>query len=162
MRRGHTSRRRDQSDGLLKAGLSAPDFGFGDEGMYIRLSSLRDRSNVLLIACADGLSAACQEAARAVRADWRQLRSRDVISVILSQAPEHALQDFSRDERIPCVLISDEDGRVLSLYGADRRESPVVYLIDKSGIIRARWTGWPSTRPILVSVGTIEEQRNAA
>ncbi|MHB0913058.1 MAG: peroxiredoxin family protein [Armatimonadota bacterium] len=148
-----------QKERMLQQGEFPPDFGFGNEQAFYKLSELAGRRRVLILLCPDGLSPDCAEAIRAVAADCRKFGEREVIPVAISSASERDLTEFAEREAIPIVLISDEPGLTIKAYGA---QALTTYLIGKDGTVHASWTGHPNTREILEKVDALEDRLEAA
>jgi peroxiredoxin len=133
-------------------GSVPPDFGFGGEGALYRLSQLRGFRRVLLAFCPDSIVASCQDGIRAVKQNLEDYRKRELVAIVVSPVKEEELTRFAREEPMPIILISDERQETISAYGVRGMKSPVVFLIDKEGIVQASWARWPSTEEIFEAV----------
>lgn len=137
------------AEGLLQTGATPPDFGFGSEDIYIRLTELRNVYRVFIAFCPHGLDDMCKEGMYAVRDNWDAFQKRDVVAILVSSDNEDTLADFADSNNVPFVLISDEDQLVSSGYGAASSAEAVVYLIGKDGTVKAAWQGWPPVDEVL-------------
>ena len=105
----------------LSVGEMAPDFTLaGPAGMW-SLSEHRGRPVVLYFYPKDGTQG-CTEQACAIRDEWRVLSETGAEVVGISPDDVERHQSFVAENRLPQVLLSDPDHRVLQMFGAWREK----------------------------------------
>lgn len=101
-----------------RVGALAPDFSLPDQqGTLQRLSDYRGQWVVVYFYPKDE-TPGCTREACAFRDDWQQLRALNaqVIGISLDDKQSHA--EFTRKHKLPFLLLSDTDGKVVERYGA--------------------------------------------
>jgi len=151
-----------QRDRPLNPGTRPPDFGFGDEGTFYKLSQFKNMKRVLMIICRGDLDQTCIDGMRRVKRDWRQYRDREFAVVLISSTPMETLSEIAATEVAPIILVSDERGDTIARYGGRTGENPIAYLIETDGLIAAVWNHWPSSREIFEGIDRGASRRNAA
>lgn len=132
---------------LLSIGAPPPDFGFGDEGAFYRLSQLRGRKRALLVLSHD-VNPACIDGMRSVKSDWTEYRNHEVIVMLISAASDEILSGIADQESPPMIMISDDREETMARYGIRGSDGPIAYLVEKDGLISALWNHWPSSREV--------------
>jgi peroxiredoxin len=128
-----------------EAGASAPDFELRDQHAEShRLSSYRDRKNVVLVFYPFAFTGVCTRELGAIRDDIGSLQNDDVQVLAVSCDPVASLRAFADREGFEHPLLSDfwphgatarEYGVFNDVIGAAERAT---FVIDRSGVIR--WT----------------------
>jgi len=127
--------------GHVKVGDSAPDFTLPNQsGAMVSLSDFIGEKIIVLYFYPKDFSLGCTAEACAFRDSYEVFKEAgaEVIGVSSQSVDSH--KQFASDNRLPFILLSDEDGRVRKLYGASSAfgliAGRVTYIIDKKGIIR--------------------------
>jgi len=121
----------------LKAGDIAPDFELtSDEGVRVRLSSLRGRKVILYFYPKDD-TPGCTKQACSFRDAYSDLESVDAVVVGVSPDSPDSHVKFKRKYRLPFMLLSDPDHSVASQYGVWGEKS--LYGKKYEGILRSHF-----------------------
>jgi peroxiredoxin len=128
----------------VEAGKPAPDFTLRDEsGKDIKLSSFAGRKSVLLAFYAKDFTPGCTSELRGLRAEHDALEKAGVQVLGISVDPVESHGKFRAELELPFPLLSDEGGKVSSLYGVLGKSpsgQPIskrsVFLVDRDGIVR--------------------------
>ncbi len=127
----------------LKIGEQAPDFELPSQtGQMVRLSSFKDKKNVVLYFYPKDNTPGCTQEACGFRNDLSRFASQDteVIGVSLDSVESH--QRFAKKYGLNFTLLSDSDHAVSNEYGVlgsllgFKYAKRTTFLIDKSGTIR--------------------------
>ncbi len=133
---------------LLKVGEVAPDFEFLLTSVRkMRLSELLSRSHVLLNFIKGTWCPFCQKHLETLR-NWQKNldRRKSTTILVLSNEPLAAIQSWSRENGIPCLMGSVvEPQTVFQSYGvsvpSESFSRPGVFLVEQSGKIRMSYAG---------------------
>ena len=127
--------------GKVKVGDKAPDFMLPDQsGTRVSLRDFVGRKIIVLYFYPRDFSRGCTAEACAFRDshDVFVESGAQVIGVSSQSVDSHS--EFAILNKLPFVLLSDEDGKVRELYGASSTlgllPGRVTYVIDKKGIVR--------------------------
>jgi len=127
--------------GKVKVGDKAPDFTLPDQsGIRVSLRDFIGRKIIVLYFYPRDFSRGCTAEACAFRDshDVFVESGAQVIGVSSQSVDSHS--EFAVLNKLPFVLLSDEDGKVRELYGASSTlgllPGRVTYVIDKQGIVR--------------------------
>jgi peroxiredoxin Q/BCP len=127
--------------GKVKVGDKAPDFTLPDQsGIRVSLRDFIGRKIIVLYFYPRDFSRGCTAEACAFRDshDVFVESGAQVIGVSSQSVDSHS--EFAILNKLPFVLLSDEDGKVRELYGASSTlgllPGRVTYVIDKQGIVR--------------------------
>jgi peroxiredoxin Q/BCP len=127
--------------GKVKVGDKAPDFTLPDQsGTRLSLRDFVGRKIIVLYFYPRDFSRGCTAEACAFRDshDVFVESGAQVIGVSSQSVDSHS--EFAILNKLPFVLLSDEDGKVRELYGASSTlgllPGRVTYVIDKQGIVR--------------------------
>ena len=121
----------------LKAGDIAPDFELtSDEGVQVRLSSLRGRKVILYFYPKDD-TPGCTKQACSFRDAYADLESVDAVVVGVSPDSPESHEKFKRKYRLPFTLLSDPDHSVALQYGVWGEKS--LYGKKYEGIVRSHF-----------------------
>ena len=130
---------------LVDVGDKASDFTLlSDSGREVSLSDYRGRRVVLYFYPKDGTSGCTQEA-REFRDLAKKFEKKDVAIVGVSKDSVESHQRFKEKNKLPFILLSDPEGKVLDLYGVWKKKSlygrtfmgteRTTFLINKEGRI---------------------------
>ncbi len=129
------------SRGKVKVGDKAPDFTLPDQsGIRVSLRDFIGRKIIVLYFYPRDFSRGCTAEACAFRDSYDVFveSGAQVIGVSSQSVDSHS--EFAILNKLPFVLLSDEDGKVRELYGASSTlgllPGRVTYVIDKQGIVR--------------------------
>jgi len=124
----------------LSAGQPAPDFTLPGANGDVRLSDYQgDKAVVLYFYPKDGTPVCTREAChfRDAYEDFTGAGA-EVIGVSTDSAASH--DEFSKEHRLPFVLLSDPGGKVAKQYGVAKTlgllPGRVTFVIDKTGTVR--------------------------
>ncbi|MGA9388635.1 MAG: peroxiredoxin [Candidatus Bathyarchaeia archaeon] len=127
--------------GKVKVGDKAPDFMLPDQsGTRVSLRDFVGRKIIVLYFYPRDFSRGCTTEACAFRDSYDVFvdSGAQVIGVSSQSVDSHS--EFAILNKLPFVLLSDEDGKVRELYGASSTlgllPGRVTYIIDKKGIVR--------------------------
>ncbi len=129
----------------LTPGTTAPAFVLpGSDGKQVSLQSFRGKKVVLYFYPEDG-SGLCLQQACDLRDHQRVISEQGAVIIGISPDPVATHQTFIRDQSLNFLLLSDEEHRVMKLYGVwaskvmfGRRYMGILrttYLIDEHGKI---------------------------
>jgi mycoredoxin-dependent peroxiredoxin len=135
----------------VEVGQEAPDFELRNQhGQPVRLSSLRNAKNVVLLFYPLAFSGVCSGEMYALRDDFPEISRDDVALLTVSVDSTYAHRVWADRENFTFELLSDfwPHGAVAKLYGvfdeatgyADRG----TFIIDKTGVVR-----WKVVTPVL-------------
>ena len=127
--------------GRLKVGDSAPDFTLPNQsGEMVSLKDLIGKKVIVLYFYPKDFSVGCTAEACAFRDNYEVFKDAgaEVIGVSSQSVDSH--ERFSTANKLPFILLSDEEGIAKKLYGASSAfgliAGRVTYVIDKKGTIR--------------------------
>jgi peroxiredoxin Q/BCP len=125
----------------IKVGDRAPDFTIKNQrGEPISLKEYLGKKAVVLYFYPKDNSPGCTKEACRFRDSYEDFKDAgaEVIGVSSQSVESHSI--FSTSFNLPFSLLSDEDGRVRSLFGVQSSlgliPGRVTYVIDKEGIVR--------------------------
>ncbi|MBU0685669.1 MAG: peroxiredoxin [Thermoplasmatota archaeon] len=125
----------------IKVGDSAPDFTIKNQhGEPVSLKDYLGKKAVVLYFYPKDNSSGCTKEACKFRDSYEDFKDAgaEVIGVSSQSVESHSI--FSTSFNLPFSLLSDEDGRVRSLFGVPSSlgliPGRVTYVIDKEGIVR--------------------------
>lgn len=130
---------------MIKEGNKAPDFSATDQnGKKIKLSSFKDKKNVVLYFYPKDMTPGCTTEACDFRDQFKKFKSTKILGVSIDSPERH--QKFIEKNDLPFTLISDVDQKVVNKYGVwqekklyGRKFMGIVrstFIIDKSGVVR--------------------------
>jgi peroxiredoxin Q/BCP len=129
------------SQGRIKIGDPAPDFTLPNQyGEMVRLKDIIGKKIIVLYFYPRDFSTGCTAEACAFRDNYEVFKEAgaEVIGVSSQSVGSH--EKFASANRLPFILLSDEDGKVRKLYGASSVfgliAGRIAYIIDKEGIVR--------------------------
>jgi peroxiredoxin (alkyl hydroperoxide reductase subunit C) len=145
----------------ITVGIKAPDFTLpAQDGRPVRLSSYRDRQNVLLVFFPFAFSRVCTGELCSVRENLPNFQNDEVQTLAVSVDQPFALHAWARDEGYDFPLLSDfwPHGAVAQSYGVfdstHGRAQRGTFIIDRDGFVRFAemgeystvrdWQGWHS------------------
>lgn len=122
---------------LLAKGERAPDFeGIAHTGMRVRLSSFLDAPVVVYffpVGSPEG-----ESLSRSFRDQWLRLHDRASMVIGVSQGDRILLRDFATAERLPFLLVADEDLAIARAFGVPVTEGSlrrVTFIVGKDGTV---------------------------
>jgi peroxiredoxin Q/BCP len=130
---------------LVDVGDKAPDFTLkSDTGSEVSLRDYRGKKVVLYFYPKDG-TPGCTQEARGFRDLAEKFSSTNAVILGLSKDSVESHQRFKEQNSLPFTLLSDPEGKVLSLYGVWKQRSlygrsfmgteRTTFLIDEQGTI---------------------------
>ncbi len=123
----------------LNVGDRSPDFEtLTDTGEKFKLSDFVGKSNIILYFYPKDNTPGCTAEACSFRDNWDRLGKFDVVVLGVSSDTQTSHSSFREKYKLPFTLLTDENKRIRSLYGATGRLIPprITFIIDKQGIIR--------------------------
>jgi peroxiredoxin Q/BCP len=127
--------------GSVKIGDVAPDFTLKDQrGQTVNLKDFLGKKAVVLYFYPKDNSPGCTKEACKFRDSYEDFKDAGAEVIGVSSQSEESHSIFSTTFALPFILLSDEEGKVRSLYGVPTSlgflPGRVTYVIDKGGIIR--------------------------
>ncbi len=125
----------------IKVGDDAPDFNLKNQrGESISLKEFLGKKAVVLFFYPKDNSPGCTKEACKFRDSYEDFKDSGAEVLGISSQSEESHSIFSTSFNLPFSLLSDEDGKVRSLYGVPSSlgliPGRVTYVIDKAGIVR--------------------------
>ncbi len=125
----------------IKVGDHAPDFNLKNQrGESISLKEFLGKKAVVLFFYPKDNSPGCTKEACKFRDSYEDFKDSGAEVLGISSQSEESHSIFSTSFNLPFSLLSDEDGKVRSLYGVPSSlgliPGRVTYVIDKAGIVR--------------------------
>jgi len=129
---------------MLKEGNKAPDFtAIEQNGKKIKLSSFRDKKNVVLYFYPKDMTPGCTTEACDFKDNFKNFKDTVILGVSLDSPERH--QKFIAKHDLPFDLVSDIDQKVVNKYGVWQEKSMygkkfmgivrATFVIDKKGVI---------------------------
>ncbi len=130
---------------MIEEGKKAPDFSAIDQnGDKIKLSSFKNKKNVVLYFYPKDMTPGCTTEACDFRDYFKKFKDTEILGVSIDSPERH--QKFIEKQKLPFTLISDEDKKVVEKYGVWQEKSMYgkkfmgivrsTFIIDKAGKIR--------------------------
>lgn len=124
----------------MKIGDEAPDFTLkAGNGRDWKLSEHAGKTVVLLFYPGDN-TPVCTKQMCSVRDNWADYAATGAIVVGISTDSPESHEDFIKKHDLPLTLLSDADGAVSKVYGAQSwipgRSARAVVVVDKTGVVR--------------------------
>lgn len=126
----------------IRTGDLAPDFTLPkQDGSQIQLSTLLKQGPVVLYFYPKDETSGCTAEACSFRDQYEDFKAAgaEVVGVSSDSASSH--DSFARNHRLPFTLLSDEGGKVRTLYGIKKAflgllDGRATFVIDQQGIVR--------------------------
>ena len=130
---------------VLKEGIKAPDFTAIDQnGAKIKLSSFKDKKNVVLYFYPKDMTPGCTTQACNFRDQHKKFKDTVILGVSIDSSERH--QKFIAKYDLPFTLIADIDKKVVQKYGVWQEKKlygktfmgivRTTIIIDKTGTIK--------------------------
>jgi len=131
---------------LVSEGEEAPNFTLqADDGREVSLSDYRGKKVVLYFYPKDG-TPGCTSEAIEFRDMVKDFEKEDIVILGVSKDSIQSHQKFKQKHELPFTLLSDPEGKVLSLYGVWKKKSlygrtfmgteRTTFLIDETGTVQ--------------------------
>jgi len=131
---------------LVSKGEEAPNFTLqADDGREVSLSDYRGKKVVLYFYPKDGTPGCTREAIE-FRDMVKDFEKEDIVILGVSKDTIQSHQKFKQKHELPFTLLSDPEGKVLSLYGVWKKKSlygrtfmgteRTTFLIDETGTVQ--------------------------
>jgi peroxiredoxin Q/BCP len=126
---------------MLNVGALAPDFALPDQdGALIKLSALKNKSNVILFFYPKDNSPGCSMQSCSFRDNYEDFKALNVQIFGISSDSIDSHKAFKKTLNLPFSLLSDTKGEVRKLYGVKNTfgilPGRTTFVIDQNGIIR--------------------------
>ncbi len=125
----------------VSVGDRAPDFTLNSRsGEKVSLKDFIGKKDIVLYFYPKDFSPGCTDEACSFRDSYQAFEDQDaeVIGISSDTKESHAM--FAERNKLPFVLLSDEDGAVRKLYGVQKTfgllPGRATYVIDMNGIVR--------------------------
>ena len=129
----------------IKEGNKAPDFtALDQDGKKVKLSSFRDKKNIVLYFYPKDMTPGCTNQACDVRDQQKSFKSTVILGVSIDSQERH--QKFIEKYDLPFTLLADVDKNVVQKYGVWKEKKLYgktfmgivrsTFIIDKTGTIR--------------------------
>ena len=131
---------------MVSKGEEAPNFTLqADDGREVSLSDYRGKKVVLYFYPKDGTPGCTREAIE-FRDMVKDFEKEDIVILGVSKDTIQSHQKFKQKHELPFTLLSDPEGKVLSLYGVWKKKSlygrtfmgteRTTFLIDETGTVQ--------------------------
>ena len=129
----------------IKEGNKAPDFtALDQDGKKVKLSSFRDKKNIVLYFYPKDMTPGCTTQACDFRDQQKSFKSTVILGVSIDSQERH--QKFIEKYDLPFTLLADVDKKVVQKYGVWQEKKLYgktfmgivrsTFIIDKTGTIR--------------------------
>ena len=129
----------------IKEGNKAPDFtALDQDGKKVKLSSFRDKKNIVLYFYPKDMTPGCTTQACGFRDQQKSFKSTVILGVSIDSQERH--QKFIEKYDLPFPLLADVDKKVVQKYGVWQEKKLYgktfmgivrsTFIIDKTGTIR--------------------------
>ena len=129
----------------IKEGNKAPDFtALDQDGKKVKLSSFRDKKNIVLYFYPKDMTPGCTTQACDVRDQQKSFKSTVILGVSIDSQERH--QKFVEKYDLPFTLLADVDKKVVQKYGVWQEKKLYgktfmgivrsTFIIDKTGTVR--------------------------
>ena len=130
---------------VLKEGIKAPDFtAIDQDGAKVKLSSFKDKKNVVLYFYPKDMTPGCTTQACDFRDQHKKFKNTIILGVSIDSTERH--QKFIAKYDLPFTLIADTDKKVVQKYGIWQEKKlygkkfmgivRTTFIIDKTGTIQ--------------------------
>ena len=130
---------------VIKEGNKAPDFtALDQDGKKVKLSSFRDKKNIVLYFYPKDMTPGCTTQACDFRDQQKSFKSTVILGVSIDSQERH--QKFIEKYDLPFKLLADVDKKVVQKYGVWQEKKLYgktfmgivrsTFIIDKTGTIR--------------------------
>ena len=130
---------------VIKEGNKAPDFtALDQDGKKVKLSSFRDKKNIVLYFYPKDMTPGCTTQACGFRDQQKSFKSTVILGVSIDSQERH--QKFIEKYDLPFTLLADVDKNVVQKYGVWQEKKLYgktfmgivrsTFIIDKTGTIR--------------------------
>ncbi|MDH4123945.1 MAG: peroxiredoxin [Thermoplasmata archaeon] len=124
----------------LVEGATAPDFALRSQtGENVRLNDFIDKKVVVLYFYPKDFTPGCTTEACTFRDSYEDFKDLGAQVIGISSDSVESHKKFAQKYNLPFQLLSDEDGEVRELYGAQKSgglSTRSTFVIDKKGVIR--------------------------
>ncbi len=131
---------------MIKEGDKAPEFSLeSDDGRKVSLSDYLGKDVVLYFYPKDGTSGCTREATE-FRDMINEFERKNIVILGVSKDSVKSHQKFKQKNKLPFTLLSDPEGKVLSLYGVWKEKrrygktfmgtERTTFLIDGKGVVK--------------------------
>jgi len=129
----------------IKEGNKAPDFiALDQDGKKVKLSSFRDKKNIILYFYPKDMTPGCTTQACDFRDQQKSFKGTVILGVSIDSQERH--QKFIEKYDLPFTLLADVDKKVVQKYGVWQKKKLYgktfmgivrsTFIIDKTGTIR--------------------------
>ena len=129
----------------IKEGNKAPDFtALDQDGKKVKLSSFRDKKNIVLYFYPKDMTPGCTTQACGFRDQQKSFKSTVILGVSIDSQERH--QKFIEKYDLPFTLLADVDKKVVQKYGVWQEKKLYgktfmgivrsTFIIDKTGTVR--------------------------
>ena len=129
----------------IKEGSKAPDFtALDQDGKKVKLSSFRDKKNIVLYFYPKDMTPGCTTQACDFRDQQKNFKSTVILGVSIDSQERH--QKFIEKYDLPFTLLADVDKKVVQKYGVWQEKKLYgkkfmgivrsTFIIDKTGTVR--------------------------
>jgi peroxiredoxin Q/BCP len=130
-----------QTGGKVQVGDRAPDFKLSTQaGEQVNLSDFLGKKIIVLYFYPRDNSPGCTAEACAFRDSYETFKDAGAEVIGINSGSVDSHQQFATKNRLPFILLSDENGAVRKLYGVPAAlgliPGRVTYIIDKKGVVR--------------------------
>ena len=124
----------------VEVGKAAPAFTLKNhKGEKVALSDLKGKDVILYFYPRDN-TPGCTKEAQGFRDLWKKIQARGAVVLGVSPDSETSHQKFAQDHKLPFILLSDPERKVMEKYGAFGEK--MMYGKKTQGVIRSTvWIG---------------------
>jgi len=125
----------------IQPGDPAPDFAAeAHDGSHFKLSDFRGQKAVVLFFYPGDGTPVCTAEVCAFRDSFADFSDAGAVVIGVSGDSLESHRDFAAKQRLPFLLVSDQDGAIRKSFGVPKTlvilPGRVTYVIDKQGIVR--------------------------
>jgi len=126
---------------VIKEGAKAPDFTLpSQDGSMVSLSQFAGTKSVVLFFYPKDESYGCTKEACSFRDNYEVFKDAGAEVIGISADDEASHKSFASNHKLPFILLSDKDRKVVGLYKVGKTmgliPGRVTFVIDKNGIIQ--------------------------
>jgi thioredoxin-dependent peroxiredoxin len=126
---------------MVEVGSPAPEFRLQrSDGKFVTLEEFRGKKNLVVYFYPKDFSRGCTAEACGFRDSYEEFKNLGAEVIGISGDSQQSHDEFTREHKLPFILLTDNDGAVRKAYGVKKSlglvPGRVSFIIDKQGIVR--------------------------
>src|SRR5690242_16318080 len=126
---------------MVEVGSPAPEFRLQrSDGKFVTLEEFRGKKNLVVYFYPKDFSRGCTAEACGFRDSYEEFKNLGAEVIGISGDSQQSHNEFTREHKLPFILLTDADGAVTKAYGVKKSlgllPGRVSFIIDKQGIVR--------------------------